>query len=206
MDTYKLFIAGKEQGWCENKALVYYLFAGKRLNLRPDQLFINSFHTHAGPEVRSSFNHKTYTPGEVGKPGSVYIDDLLEKIINSADKALKNLKPVEAVWGIGETFIGINRRAPDKSIYSQQAAGYENFPNPDKEIDRTCPVILFKDKKGKPISLVFGASCLLDIPMEKSPISRMPRLSGKWDMRQLKLSSFLTISRLLLSKKLKKLF
>jgi beta-galactosidase GanA len=38
LDTYKLFIAGKEQGWCENKALVYYLFAGKRLNLRPDQL------------------------------------------------------------------------------------------------------------------------------------------------------------------------
>ena len=27
LETYKLFIAGKGQGWCENKALVYYLFA-----------------------------------------------------------------------------------------------------------------------------------------------------------------------------------
>ena len=27
LETYKLFIDGKGQGWCENKALVYYLFA-----------------------------------------------------------------------------------------------------------------------------------------------------------------------------------
>jgi neutral ceramidase len=136
-----------------------WMFADKRLNLRPDQLFINCSHTHAGPEVRPTFNHETCAPGQVGKPDPAYIDELLEKIIISADKALKSLKPAEAAWGIGETFIGINRRAPDKSIYSQQATGYENFPNPDKEIDRTCPVILIKDKKGKPISLVSGASC-----------------------------------------------
>jgi len=27
LETYKLFISGKGKGWCENKALVYYLFA-----------------------------------------------------------------------------------------------------------------------------------------------------------------------------------
>jgi hypothetical protein len=136
-----------------------WMLADKRLNLKPDQLFINCSHTHAGPEVRPSFNHETCAPGEVGKPDPTYIDELIEKIIHSADKALKNLKPAEASWALGETFIGINRRAPNKSIYSKQATGYENFPNPDKEIERACPVILFKDKKGKPISLVFGASC-----------------------------------------------
>ncbi len=136
-----------------------WILAKKRLNLKPDQLFINCSHTHAGPEVRPSFNHETCAPGEVGKPDPAYIDELIEKIIRSANEALINLIPAEASWGIGETFIGINRRAPDISIYSQQATGYENFPNPEKEIDRSCPVILFKDKKGKPISLVFGASC-----------------------------------------------
>ena len=136
-----------------------WMLADKRLNLKPDQLFINCSHTHAGPEVRPSFNHETCAPGEVGKPDPAYIDELIGKIIHAADRALKSLKPAEATWGLGETYIGINRRAPDISIYSKQATGYENFPNPEKEIDRTCPVILFKEKKGKPISLVFGASC-----------------------------------------------
>ena len=136
-----------------------WMLADKRLNLRRDQLFINCSHTHAGPEVRPTFNYETCAPGQVGKPDPVYIDELLENIILSADKALKSLKAADVTWGIGVTFIGINRRAPDKSIYSQQATGYENFPNPAKEIDRTCPVILIKDKKGKPISLVFSASC-----------------------------------------------
>lgn len=136
-----------------------WMLAEERLSLKPEQLFINCSHTHAGPEVRPSFNHETCVPGEVGKPDPAYMDELIEKILHSADNALKNLKPAEASWGVGETFIGINRRAPDKSIYLKQATGYENFPNPEKKIDRTCPVILFQDKKGKPISLVFGASC-----------------------------------------------
>ena len=156
----KLVIIGVDILALDNEQMdKIWMLAAKRLNLRPDQLFINCSHTHAGPEVRPSFNHETCAPGEVGKPDPVYVDELIENILLSADKALKNLKPAEVLWGIGETFIGINRRAPDKSIYSKQATGYENFPNPDKEIDRTCPVILFKDKKGKPISLVFGASC-----------------------------------------------
>ncbi len=136
-----------------------WTLADKKLNLRPDQLFINCSHTHAGPEIHPTFNCNTCPPGEVCDPDPEYIEYLIESIILSADKALKNLKPAEAFWEIGETFIGINRRAPDKSIYLKQATGYENFPNPDKEIDRSCPVILFKDKNGNPILLMFGASC-----------------------------------------------
>ena len=156
----KLVIIGVDTLALNNEQMdKIWMLAGKKLNLRPDQLFVNCSHTHAGPEVRPSFNHETCAPGEVGKPDPAYIDELIEKILHSAENAIKNLKPAEASWGIGKTFIGINRRAPDKTIYSEQATGYENFPNPEKEIDRTCPVILFQDKKGKPISLVFGASC-----------------------------------------------
>ncbi len=133
--------------------------AGKRLNLKPDQLFINCSHTHAGPEVHPAFNCNTCTPGEVEQPDPGYIDRLLENIILSIETAIKNMVPADAFWDIGETFIGINRRAPDKSLYSKEATGYENFPNPDGEVDRSCPVILFKDKKGKPLSLIFGAAC-----------------------------------------------
>jgi hypothetical protein len=136
-----------------------WIEADKRLALKPHQLFINCSHTHAGPEVRPSFNTAYHPPGEVGQPDLVYIEELIRKIIYTAEKALANLKPADATWGLGETYIGINRRAPDKSIYSQMATGYENFPNPEKQIERACPVILFKDKHGKAISLVFGASC-----------------------------------------------
>jgi hypothetical protein len=133
--------------------------AGERLNLKPDQLFINCSHTHAGPEVHPAFNCNTCAPGEVLQPDPGYIDQLLGNILLSVEKAIKNLEPAEAFWNIGETFIGINRRAPDKSLYSKEATGYENFPNPDGVVDRSCPVILFKDKKGKPLSLIFGAAC-----------------------------------------------
>lgn len=136
-----------------------WALADKRLNLRRDQLFVNCSHTHAGPEIHPMFNHEVCPPGEVVDPDPVYIDKLIENILLSAGEALKNLKPAEAFGEIGETFIGINRRAPDKRIYKEQATGYENFPNPDREIDRSCPVLLFKDKKGEPLSLVFGAAC-----------------------------------------------
>jgi hypothetical protein len=136
-----------------------WMEAEKRFDLKPHQLFINCSHTHAGPEVRPSFNTEYQAHGEVGLPDQPYIDELIEKIMRTAENALTNLKPADAIWGLGETYIGINRRAPDKSIYSQMATGYENFPNPDKEIDRSCPVIMFEDNRGKPISLLFGASC-----------------------------------------------
>jgi len=156
----KLIIIGIDILALNNEQMeMIWALADRKLNLRPDQLFINCSHTHAGPEIHPTFNCNTCPPGEVCDPDPEYIKELLENIILSADKALKNLKPAEAFGEIGETFIGINRRAPDKSIYLKQATGYENFPNPDKEIDRSCPVILFKDKNGKPISMIFGASC-----------------------------------------------
>ena len=133
--------------------------AEKKFDLKPCSLFINCSHTHAGPEVRPSFNTAYHPPGEIGRPDQAYIDVLIDKIIYTIEKALENLRSAKATWGLGQTNIGINRRAADKSIYSQTATGYENFPNPDKKIDRTCPIIFLKDNNDKPISLLFGASC-----------------------------------------------
>ena len=156
----KLIIIGIDILALNNEQMeMIWALADRKLNLRPDQLFINCSHTHAGPEIHPTFNCNTCPPGEVCDPDPEYIKELLESIILSADKALKNLQPADAFGEIGETFIGINRRAPDKQIYKEQATGYENFPNPDREVDRSCPVILFKNKKGKPLSLIFGAAC-----------------------------------------------
>ncbi len=133
--------------------------AREKLGLQPGQLFINASHTHAAPAIHPMFNHEITRPGQVLNPDPGYIDELIEKVILSAGNALKDLRPAVASRATGETFIGINRRASDKSIYKKEATGYENFPNPDREVDRTCPVILFKDQQDRPISLVFGAAC-----------------------------------------------
>jgi hypothetical protein len=131
----------------------------RQFDLEPGQLFINCSHTHAGPITRAPFNSRFCPEGKVCPPDADYIERFIESTLGTIDRALGNLQPAYANWDVGKTCIGINRRAQDVSIYSIQATGYENFPNPHKETDRACPVILVTDTGRKPIALVFGASC-----------------------------------------------
>ncbi len=131
----------------------------ERCGLKPGELFINCSHTHAGPIVTPPFNRKFCPENEVCPPDSDYIDRLIETTALTVEQALENRKPAHADWAVGKTYIGINRRAQDISIYSEQATGYENFPNPDKETDRSCPVMLVSSVDQQPIALLFGASC-----------------------------------------------
>ena len=131
--------------------------------LRSDRLFLNCSHTHAAPMIRTRFNRNVCPEGGILRPDEEYIERMLDGIVEAVGKACDNLFPARASWGIGETHIGICRRAHDKSIYKGPAAGYigiyANIPNPHKDIDRTCSVLLITDTGDRPKALLFGAGC-----------------------------------------------
>ncbi|MHB9031255.1 MAG: neutral/alkaline non-lysosomal ceramidase N-terminal domain-containing protein, partial [Candidatus Latescibacterota bacterium] len=132
-------------------------------HLDPRQILINSSHTHAGPMTWPRIRPKDCPNPEHYVPDERYIRILIENILTAVGKALGNIRPAHARWGCGETRIGICRRARDVSVYQGAPSGYlgifANYPNPGKEVDRTCPVILFSEAEGRPLACIFGASC-----------------------------------------------
>lgn len=135
----------------------------ERYGLEPDELFINCSHTHAGPLVRERFNRNVCPTGQWCRPEQGYLHHLLDSILDAIGDALDSMEPAKASWAIGETHIGICRRAHDTGIYKGPAAGYigiyANIPNPHKTIDRTCPVISLTKEDGGTICVLFGAPC-----------------------------------------------
>jgi len=127
------------------------------------RIFLNCSHTHAGPLLASRFNRDFCPEGGLCYPDESYVKNMLDAVVSAVGDALDKLSPSTAYYAEGETSIGINRRAKDKSIYKGPAAGYigifANIPNPEKAIDRTCPVILVKDSDGTEKFILFGAAC-----------------------------------------------
>ena len=134
-----------------------------RYNLEPCQLLLNCSHTHAGPMVQTRFNRNFCEEGRDAIPDESYIVRMIDTIVEAAGNAIDTLKPANIYWGIGETSIGVNRRAPDVSLYKKAVSGYQgfyaNYPNPSKTIDTSCPVFLVHESSGKPMGIVYGASC-----------------------------------------------
>jgi len=136
---------------------------GATHGLKPEQILINCSHTHAGPvtdvsEFDMSMNDRCPYQGD-----PQYLRELRDGVFQAVDGALENMERAEAYFGLGETHIGISRRAPNKALYRGAASGdfgiYANYPNPGMEIDRTCPVLLLNNEKGTPLALLFGAPC-----------------------------------------------
>jgi hypothetical protein len=132
-------------------------------HLDPPQILINSSHTHAGPIIWPRILPQDCSHPKHSVPDERYIRTLTENIVTAVGKALGNIRPARALWGSGETRIGICRRARDISVYQGAPSGYRgmyaNYPNPGKEVDRTCPVILLNDAEDRPLACIFGASC-----------------------------------------------
>jgi hypothetical protein len=132
-------------------------------HMEPCQILLNSSHTHAGPMTWPRIHPEEVSDWKKVRPDEAYLQRLVENIMTAIGKALGDLRPARAFLGIGETHIGICRRAPDVSVYRGAPSGYlgifANYPNPYKEIDRTCPVISITDERETPLALVFGASC-----------------------------------------------
>jgi len=132
-----------------------------------DQVMLNYSHTHAGPLIEA----RTYAVDRDGnplKPVEEYVKGLIPAFCNAVQAGFDCLQPADVYWGVGETEIGVCRRAPDEVYkgsfeYANEDKGeygiMANYPNPKREIDKTVPVIKFVDDKEHIIALLFGAPC-----------------------------------------------
>ena len=144
-----------------------YRYIKEQFDLEPAQVMVNFSHTHSGPLIEA----RTYAVDRDGnplKPIESYVETLLPAFGRAIQEAIDSARPADAYWGIGKTEIGICRRAADavykdSFYYANEDKGeygiLANYPNPEREIDRTVPVIKFVDKNGQAAALIFGAPC-----------------------------------------------
>jgi len=117
---------------------------GRRLNLSPYQILLNTSHTHTGPKVGTWF----YTPSD-----RYYLQFLENAIVQAAVQAKASAREVTAWKGVTRSAVPMSRR-------KKLPNGIVDFaPNPDGTVCDTLPVTLFKDRQGKPVCLLFAISC-----------------------------------------------
>jgi neutral ceramidase len=117
---------------------------GRRFDLKPSQILLNTSHTHTGPKVGSW----DYTSSDI-----LYLQ-FLEKAIIQAVSQARNSKREVTVWaGASTSELPMNRR-------KKLPNGVVDFaPNPGGTVCNTLPFCLFKDTSGKPLYLLFSISC-----------------------------------------------
>ncbi len=117
---------------------------GRRLDMAPSDIMLNTSHTHTGPKVGTWF----YTPSD-----PFYLDFLEDAIVDAAAAARDDARRVRVMAGAGTSSVPMSRRKklPDGSI--------EFAPNPDGAVCDNLPVCLFEDESGEPVCLLFSVSC-----------------------------------------------
>ncbi len=117
---------------------------GRRMDLSPRQILLNTSHTHTGPKVGSW----DYTPSDV-----LYLQFLENSIVAAALEAKKSARDVTVWTGSTRSEVPMNRRRP-------LANGVIDFaPNPTGPVCDTLPFCVFKNTAGKPVFILFSTSC-----------------------------------------------
>ncbi len=118
---------------------------GRTLELRPDQIFINTTHTHAGPRMtRWSYS---------GEPEALYLEQLEEALLSAAVEARKRCRPVTIWAGETRTQLPVSRRR----INQEGKAEWKPFP--EGVVCDALPWCLLKDEAGAVVSLLFSVAC-----------------------------------------------
>jgi hypothetical protein len=117
---------------------------GRKLNLRPSDILLNTTHNHTGPRCSDWF----YLPS-----APRFMNFLEDSLVKAAVEASERLEPVTLWAGETTTNLPVNRRLPDP------ATGQTDFaPNPKGSIYPYLPFVLFKNQKGTPVYLLFSVS------------------------------------------------
>lgn len=117
---------------------------GRALGLAPDEIFLNTSHTHSGPKT-GSWRYASADP--------LYLERLEKTIISAASTARNSARPASLFSGTGVTKLPMSQRL-------KTPAGTVDFrPNPSGTVCNTLPVLLVKGDDGKPICLLFSAAC-----------------------------------------------
>lgn len=122
---------------------------GRRIDLSPRQILLNTSHTHVGASVG------TWAYGGFIEPDRLYLAELEAATVRAACAAHASAR--EATLRAGETRsrLPLSRRKKD-----EHGKVYRSFrPNPDGAVCDALPVCLLEDTSGRPICLLFSVSC-----------------------------------------------
>jgi hypothetical protein len=130
-----------------------------KYGLKRSQIILNGSHTHSGPVLAEALTD-IYPFNEQQKADiKKYSDNLVEKLVNLAGKALKSMAPAQVYAQNGITRFQVNRRNNTEKLLTP----FTELKGPN---DYSVPVLKITDKAGKLKTVVFGYSChatVLDI-------------------------------------------
>ena len=112
-------------------------------------ILLNTSHTHAGPYVAIS-RAASFPEADRARIRD-YVAELEDKIVETAQRAVRNLEPAKLSWGWGVAKFVMNRREfTDRGVILGA--------NPKGLADRTVPVMRVDSPAGKLRAVVFGAA------------------------------------------------
>jgi hypothetical protein len=118
----------------------------RELGLLPHQVMLAATHTHAGPDVGSYYEAWNLPPQRD------YLAQLDAAVLRGIRMAMADRRPARLRATRGESSLPMNRRPLDE--HGRNSGG--NSPNPGGPVQRTMPLCLLEDAKGKPICLLFS--------------------------------------------------
>lgn len=126
---------------------------GRRLDLAPRRILLNTSHTHAGPAV-GTWAYAGFEAAEGGAaPDPLYLADLEAAVVRAACEARGAAQEVTLWAGATRSALPLSRRKP-------LADGTTAFrPNPDGLVCDHLPLCLLKNPAGQPVALLWSVSC-----------------------------------------------
>ena len=119
---------------------------GRKLDLLPRQILLNTSHNHVSPSVGT-----WYSAGyEI--PDRLYLNNLERATVAAACEAREAMRPVTVWAGATQSALPMNRRRRNEN------GQIENRPNPGGLMYDKLPICLLKDESGKPVCLLFSIS------------------------------------------------
>jgi hypothetical protein len=114
--------------------------AAEKLGIPPQQMMVNSSHTHCGPSFSSR--------------NADYLRLFGTRTSNLVESAVADLKEATLDYAVGQSLVGLNRRQAGKD---GKVAGIA--PEPRKRIDTEVPVMRVLDGTNAVRALLFGYAC-----------------------------------------------
>ncbi|MFC1717663.1 hypothetical protein ACFL6S_28640 [Candidatus Poribacteria bacterium] len=120
---------------------------GRRIDLKPSQIFLNTSHSHVGPKVGTWL----YDP-----PSDPFYLQVLEYAIVGAACQARDAAVEVTVWaGATRSVLPMSRRVMLEDGKVDRALR----PNPDGAVCDALPICLLRESGGKPVCLLFSVSC-----------------------------------------------
>lgn len=120
---------------------------GRKVDLAPSQILLNTSHTHTGPKVGTWLYDPPSDP--------FYLQELESAIVKVACQARDTAVEVTLWAGATRSALPLNRRAKLENGKVDRTMR----PNPDGPVCDILPICLLRNLDGEPVCLLFSVSC-----------------------------------------------